>query len=242
VLLAHAERRLSTLGCVKINLQVLDGNEDARRFYEANGYAVENRISMGKELRENMALSGEAPRDLGAVARMRGKGVARVFTEEQKERLKQWSNVYGWSAEQCTAAAEKDEVLRGLLDVEMDPTGMPDEASAIRGQITSIEVCHRRCTENVDRILGMIGEMKPSSVLGCGDTDARLAAELRETMSELAAWVDGRTEQAGRLESVLGERTPAKRWLAACLWKTLAGQLAGVPGAEPPSGPRWPVV
>ena len=54
-LLDHAERRLSELGCVKINLQVLDGNLPAQRFYEAHGFAVEHRVSMGKEVAANVA-------------------------------------------------------------------------------------------------------------------------------------------------------------------------------------------
>ena len=163
-----------------------------------------------------------------------------MFTEEQKERLKQWSNVYGWSTEQCTEAAQKDETLRRLLDVEMGTNGMADEARAIRGQITRIEVCHHHCIQNVERILQMIGETEPSCVLGCGDTDAQLAAELRGTMSEIAAWVDGRTQDAGHVSDVLDERTPVKQWLAACLCKTLANQLECVQGDEPLPQPQWP--
>jgi ribosomal protein S18 acetylase RimI-like enzyme len=49
-LLAAAEEALLGRGCVKINLQVLPGNGNAQAFYEANGYAVEDRISMGKRL------------------------------------------------------------------------------------------------------------------------------------------------------------------------------------------------
>ncbi len=54
LLLSHAERRLASLGCVKINLQILKGNADVQRFYRANGYALEDRISMGKEIDENL--------------------------------------------------------------------------------------------------------------------------------------------------------------------------------------------
>lgn len=53
-LLEHAERGLRELGCVKINLQILGPNEDAREFYLENGYRVEERISMGKEIPENV--------------------------------------------------------------------------------------------------------------------------------------------------------------------------------------------
>ncbi|HKT67419.1 GNAT family acetyltransferase [Burkholderia sp. 22313] len=49
-LIAHAERALAARGCLKINLQVLPGNDDACRFYSALGYRVEERISFGKTL------------------------------------------------------------------------------------------------------------------------------------------------------------------------------------------------
>ena len=54
LLLSHAERRLACLGCVKINLQILKGNADVQRFYRVNGYVLEDRISMGKQIDENL--------------------------------------------------------------------------------------------------------------------------------------------------------------------------------------------
>ena len=50
LLLAHAEERLISRGCLKINLQIIVGNERVQSFYEAHGYCVEERISMGKRL------------------------------------------------------------------------------------------------------------------------------------------------------------------------------------------------
>ena len=50
MLLATAERVLAGQGCTKVNLQILAENAAACRFYEANGFAVEPRISMGKKL------------------------------------------------------------------------------------------------------------------------------------------------------------------------------------------------
>jgi len=47
-LLAFAQDRLITLGCRKINLQIMEGNETVQRFYRANGFLVEKRVSMGK--------------------------------------------------------------------------------------------------------------------------------------------------------------------------------------------------
>ncbi len=53
-LVRHAEHALSALGCLKINLQLADGNDAVAAFYEALGYAVERRVSMGKCLPENV--------------------------------------------------------------------------------------------------------------------------------------------------------------------------------------------
>jgi ribosomal protein S18 acetylase RimI-like enzyme len=49
-LLTEAERRLAALGCIKINLQVLETNSAVVRFYEEAGYEIEPRISMSKRL------------------------------------------------------------------------------------------------------------------------------------------------------------------------------------------------
>ena len=53
-LLRHAEARLSALGCVKINLQILEENQSVQAFYSSHGYSTEKRISMGKKLPENV--------------------------------------------------------------------------------------------------------------------------------------------------------------------------------------------
>jgi len=52
-LVRFAEQALITLGCLKINLQIIAGNASVA-FYEALGYAVEPRVSMGKKLRQNL--------------------------------------------------------------------------------------------------------------------------------------------------------------------------------------------
>jgi ribosomal protein S18 acetylase RimI-like enzyme len=49
-LLLEAEKRLAALGCIKINLQVLETNSAVVRFYEEAGYEIEPRISMSKRL------------------------------------------------------------------------------------------------------------------------------------------------------------------------------------------------
>ncbi|MGY2378052.1 GNAT family acetyltransferase [Pseudomonas sp. SDO524_S393] len=53
-LVRHAEQALTALGCMKINLQITGGNDGVVGFYEALGYGVEPRISMGKKIVENI--------------------------------------------------------------------------------------------------------------------------------------------------------------------------------------------
>jgi len=53
-LLRCAENRLTELGCVKINLQIVDDNALVEEFYEFNGYSAEPRICMGKTIPANI--------------------------------------------------------------------------------------------------------------------------------------------------------------------------------------------
>jgi len=56
-LVEHAERALVRQGCVKINLQIMDGNERVAAFYESLGYAVEPRLSMAKSIACNIEMA-----------------------------------------------------------------------------------------------------------------------------------------------------------------------------------------
>jgi ribosomal protein S18 acetylase RimI-like enzyme len=49
-LIRHLESTLAALGCLKVNLQVRSTNAAVIAFYERLGYAVEERVSMGKRL------------------------------------------------------------------------------------------------------------------------------------------------------------------------------------------------
>ena len=44
------EKRLESLGCTKINLQVVGSNDAVTGFYRRLGYTIEDRISMGKRV------------------------------------------------------------------------------------------------------------------------------------------------------------------------------------------------
>ncbi len=49
-LLSYTQGKLEDLGCLKVNLQIMEGNESVQQFYLSNGFSVEQRISMGKKL------------------------------------------------------------------------------------------------------------------------------------------------------------------------------------------------
>ena len=55
LLLGHVEKQLTSLGCAKINLQIVKGNDAVQEFYQANGFVVEDRLSMGKQIDENVS-------------------------------------------------------------------------------------------------------------------------------------------------------------------------------------------
>jgi ribosomal protein S18 acetylase RimI-like enzyme len=50
LLVWEAEKRLQALGCTKINLQIRASNSAVAECYEALGYDVEERLSLGKRL------------------------------------------------------------------------------------------------------------------------------------------------------------------------------------------------
>ena len=54
-LVIHAEAFLTSMGCMKINLQIMEGNESVAAFYSSPGYSVEKRISMGKQMMAHVA-------------------------------------------------------------------------------------------------------------------------------------------------------------------------------------------
>lgn len=53
-LMKHAEKELANRGCMKVNLQIVANNSGVQGFYEALGFQVEERISMGKEIEANL--------------------------------------------------------------------------------------------------------------------------------------------------------------------------------------------
>lgn len=162
----------------------------------------------------NMRFHSDGLKAAGEPPRSEARKGDDMFTDDQKERLNQWCNVYG-GGEKCVAAAEADRTLQRLLRAEFESPDIDDVGRAIRQRITGIEVCHRRCKRNVEDILSMIGQMQPARVAGCGQADAELAEELRGIMSQVAAWTPARRQRfwaRGRLPSSGWLLASARRW------------------------------
>src|SRR4051812_33149936 len=53
-LVSHAESALIRKGAVKINLQIIEGNESVSAFYSSLGFRIEKRVSMGKPIAQNI--------------------------------------------------------------------------------------------------------------------------------------------------------------------------------------------
>ncbi len=53
-LVRAAEEALIEKGSMKINLQIMAGNESVASFYTSLGYSVEKRVSMGKRIPQNI--------------------------------------------------------------------------------------------------------------------------------------------------------------------------------------------
>ncbi|HEV2364858.1 MAG TPA: GNAT family acetyltransferase [Caulobacteraceae bacterium] len=60
-LVGEAERRLAALGCPKVNLQVRPANSGVVGFYRTLGYAIEERIGLGKSLHDDGVSRDQAP-------------------------------------------------------------------------------------------------------------------------------------------------------------------------------------
>jgi ribosomal protein S18 acetylase RimI-like enzyme len=58
LLMDEAETRLRDLGCPKVNLQVRTSNESAREFYRQIGYTIDDAVSFGKRLEDDVAPPG----------------------------------------------------------------------------------------------------------------------------------------------------------------------------------------
>ena len=108
-------------------------------------------------------------------------------------------------------------VARMLLREDRQP--LPSELAAFWEPIERTDLCHYSFPANVEKMICAIGRLEQvPDFVGCGSCDETRSRMAREYFRNLCAWLRGRRSS---LASQLGERSPVKEWLAACLAKTL---------------------
>ena len=96
---------------------------------------------------------------------------------------------------------------------------LSEKFDEIGEQIDRTDICHYTFPANVERVISAIGRLTPlSDFEGCGSFGSEQQCLTEEYFHTLLNWLHKRK---CRLDEQLGESTPLKRWLAACLAKTL---------------------
>ena len=112
---------------------------------------------------------------------------------------------------------------RLLLKADRQP--LPPALAGFWLQIEATDICHYAFPGNLERMIEAIGRLEPvRDFVGCGSYDQVRRSLAQEYVRALRGWLHG---EPGHLAGELGDRTPAKEWLAACLAKTLK-ELAGL--------------
>lgn len=129
----------------------------------------------------------------------------------------------------------KEALVSALLDrllwkFETERKSLPEEFELLANQIDRTDICHYSFPENVERMIEAIGKLEPlSDFEGCGSFDEERRQMGQRYFSALTAWLQDRRSET---EVMLGERTLLKKWLVACLGKTLK-ELAGLRESMP---------
>jgi hypothetical protein len=114
-------------------------------------------------------------------------------------------------------------VARLLLKADRPP--LPPELAPFWEQVEATDICHYTFPDNLQRMIQAIGKLEPvPDFVGCGSCNPERRDLARRHFHALGTWLRG---EPGSLEAQLGDRSPVKQWLAACLAKTLK-ELAGL--------------
>ncbi len=111
-------------------------------------------------------------------------------------------------------------------------------------RIQHLAICNYNWRENLRIVLREIASGRhlfpwhsPDGYNAHGDCPDRIG-QLREILQPVAAWADGRSDQACEMQRILGEATAEKRWLVGCLCKNVAAQHAQLTGGSLLAGPQ----
>ena len=61
------------------------------------------------------------------------------FTMQQRQRLLQWQNIFGWSLDRCIQGAEREPIIYELLELELSLEPLSDDARIIRRAMQELE-------------------------------------------------------------------------------------------------------
>jgi hypothetical protein len=96
-----------------------------------------------------------------------------------------------------------------------------DEDNILEYQVCRMDICHYAFPENMDRMIRAIGQMKPvESFEGCGSYNEEIKDYIKEEISEIHNMID--SWKTGKLSD---KKDKVKRWLFACMAKTLKEQV-----------------
>lgn len=128
---------------------------------------------------------------------------------------------------------KKEALVSALVDRLMwkaDQQPPPEGFETLSAQIGCTDICHYSFPKNVQRVIEAIGRLEPLPDFGgCGSSDEVQRQCAQRYFDALGAWLGGKSIEDA---APLGERTPPKAWLVACLAKTVK-ELAGLESSLP---------
>jgi hypothetical protein len=116
--------------------------------------------------------------------------------------------------------------LRDRLLLKSDRQPLPPELAEFWEPIERTDICHYSFPTNLEKTIEGIGRLEPvPDFAGCGSFDDSRSRMAQECFRALCAWSRG---ERSSLACQLGDTSPVKEWLVACLAKTLKEQV-GLP-------------
>jgi len=138
----------------------------------------------------------------------------------------------GWQAFPCREYSRHVQDLMAVYDAAIRQE-LGDKEDVIGRMIDTENLCHHAFFRHIDHQLANIGAGQIVPLPGAGEERERILGAVTNYVYVLGSWWARRMVEesvknwppcgdiAHRVYSILGEATPEKRWLVACLWKRL---------------------
>jgi hypothetical protein len=146
------------------------------------------------------------------------------LAEQACRHLGHWQRFGGDEGEKIQMVL-RDPQWVSLLRREDELAPLSDQARVIRERIASMEPCHACYGTNVQRVLGMIGSMRPDPIFDCGEADEQRKGQAQRYRVALQSWLasadgDGSADLPG-FPRYLGRPDETKRALVVHLIRKL---------------------